>query len=139
MSETYMLDTDICSYVIRERPPRLKRVFLEHLQDAVLISVVTYAELLYGLEKKPSEKLERDISGFVSLVKIADWNYAAAQRYAKIRHHLTSSGKVMSDIDMQIAAAAEAMNAKLVTNNKKHFGMIPELALADWLLTPDNK
>jgi tRNA(fMet)-specific endonuclease VapC len=134
MPETYMLDTDICSYIIRERPTRLKNVFLEHTKDTVCISVVTYAELLYGLEKKPSEKLERDISEFVILVKIVDWNYAAAQKYAKVRHYLTSSGRVISDLDMQIAAAALAMNAKLVTNNKKHFSMVPELILADWLL-----
>ncbi|MDR1966037.1 MAG: type II toxin-antitoxin system VapC family toxin [Synergistaceae bacterium] len=134
MPETYMLDTDICSYIIRDRPPRLKKAFLEHEKDAVCISAVTYAELLYGLEKKPSEKLERDISEFVILVKIVDWNYAAAQKYAKIRHYLTANGRVISDFDMQIAAAALAMNAKLITNNKKHFGMVPELALADWLL-----
>jgi tRNA(fMet)-specific endonuclease VapC len=134
MPETYMLDTDICSYIIRERPARLKSVFLEHAKDALCISAVTYAELLYGLEKKPSEKLERDIGGFAILVKIVDWNHAAAQKYAKIRHYLTTTGRVISDLDMQIAAAALAMNAKLVTNNKKHFGTVPELALADWLL-----
>jgi tRNA(fMet)-specific endonuclease VapC len=134
MAEIYMLDTDICSYIIRERPTRLKNVFLEHAKDAICISAATYAELLYGLEKKPSEKLERDIREFVILVKIEDWNYAAAQKYAKLRHYLTSKGRVISDLDMQIVAAALAMNARLVTNNKRHFGIVPELALADWLL-----
>jgi tRNA(fMet)-specific endonuclease VapC len=133
MSETYMLDTDICSYIIRERPARLKNVFLEHAEDAVCISAVTYAELLYGLEKKPSEKLERDIGGFVALVRIVNWDHAAAQKYAKIRRYLTVNGKIISDMDIQIAAAALAMNAQLVTNNKKHFGMVPGLSLADWL------
>jgi tRNA(fMet)-specific endonuclease VapC len=134
MGETYMLDTDICSYIIRERPPRLKSVFLEHAGNTLCISAVTYAELLYGLEKKPSEKLERDIGEFAALVRIVDWNHAAAQRYAKIRHYLTANGKIISDMDMQIAAAALAINARLVTNNKKHFGMVPGLALEDWFL-----
>jgi tRNA(fMet)-specific endonuclease VapC len=134
MSETYMLDTDICSYIIKERSVGLKKIFLEHAKDALCISAVTYAELLYGLEKKPSEKLARDISEFAVLVRVVDWDHAAAQKYAKIRHYLTSNGKTISDLDMQIAAAALAMDARLVTNNKKHFGMVPGLTLVDWFL-----
>jgi tRNA(fMet)-specific endonuclease VapC len=133
MSETYMLDTDICSYIIKERPIRLKNVFWEHAKNSLCISAVTYAELLYGLEKKPSEKLERDIDSFVALVRIVDWDHIAAQKYAKIRHYLTTNGRIISDLDMQIAAAALAINAQLVTNNKKHFGVVPDISLTDWL------
>ncbi|GHT03358.1 ribonuclease VapC [Synergistales bacterium] len=133
MPEIYMLDTDICGYIIKNRTPQLKSCFLKHENDTICISIMTYAELLYGLEKKHSEKLTRDVSAFVSLVRVIDWNYAAAQQYAKIRHHLTSRGQVISELDMQIAAAAIAINALLVTNNKKHFSVIPGLALADWI------
>jgi tRNA(fMet)-specific endonuclease VapC len=133
MPETYMLDTDICSYIIKNRPVGLKDVFKEHEKDDLCISTVTCAELLYGLEKKRSDKLERDIDALVALVRVVDWNYLAARKYAKIRHHLASTGKVISDLDMQIAAAALAMDAKLVTNNKKHFGLVPDLPIADWL------
>jgi tRNA(fMet)-specific endonuclease VapC len=111
----------------------LKRDFLKHRGGALCVSIITYAELLYGLEKKPSEKLARDIDEFVHLVEIVDWNYAAARQYAQIRHYLTSSGKIINAMDMQIAAAAMAMNATLVTNNKKHFGLVPGLAIADWI------
>jgi predicted nucleic acid-binding protein len=53
---------------------------------------VTYAELLYGLENTPSDWLERDLTEFVSLVKIVDWNHTAAQKYAKIRHAMIKKG-----------------------------------------------
>jgi tRNA(fMet)-specific endonuclease VapC len=133
MTETYMLDTDVCSYIIKNRPIELKKTFQRHRNDTLCISAVTYAELLYGLEKKPSDKLARDINEFVVLVTIAEWGHTAAQQYAKICHFLTSRGKTIGVLDMQIAAAAMAMNASLVTNNKKHFSVIPGLITVDWL------
>jgi tRNA(fMet)-specific endonuclease VapC len=133
MSETYMLDTDVCGYIIKNRHIELKKIFQCHRNDTLCISAVTYAELLYGLEKKPSDKLARDINGFVILVVIAEWGHAAAQQYAKICHFLTSKGKAIGVLDMQIAAAAIATNASLVTNNKKHFSIIPGLTIVDWL------
>jgi tRNA(fMet)-specific endonuclease VapC len=138
MAETYMLDTDICSFIIKERPIEIKNDFTKHSKDAICISIMTYAELLYGLEKKPSDKLARDIDEFVTLVQVIDWNYSAARQYAKIRHYLTSRGKIISDLDMQIAASAIATNAGLVTNNKKHFGVVPDLVMADWTLRGGN-
>ena len=133
MPEIYILDSDACSYIIKHRPTALKNTFLKHQKDIICISVVTYAELLYGLEKNPSEKLERHITEFVSLVHIIDWNRAAAQKYSKIRHELTKKGLVIGSLDMQIAAAACAMDAQLVTNNKKHFENIEGLRIADWI------
>ena len=133
MPEIFMLDTDICSYIIRDRPLQLKKDFLKRENDTICISVITYAELLYGFEKNPSEKLERDINDFVTLVQVKDWDHIAALKYAKIRHHMTSTGKIISALDMQIAAAAISLNAGLVTNNKKHFSLIPDLTLVDWL------
>ena len=133
MPEIYMLDTDICSYIIKRRPAALKDTFLKHKNDMLCISVVTYAELLYGLEKNPSERLERDVTEFISLVHVVDWNHAAAQKYAKIRHAMTRKGQIIGSLDMQIAAAAMAADAQLVTNNKKHFGNIEGLRIADWI------
>jgi tRNA(fMet)-specific endonuclease VapC len=138
MPEVYMLDTDVCSYIIKHRPPDLKETFLEHKNDTLCISSVTYAELLYGLllyglEKNPSERPERDITEFVSLVHVVDWNHVAAGKYAKIRHAMMKKGNVIGSLDMQIAAAAMAADAQLVTNNKKHFGSIEGLKIADWI------
>jgi len=133
MPEIYMLDTDMCSYVIKHRSAALEAAFLKHKHDTLCISVVTYAELLYGLEKNPSQKLERDVTAFVSLVHVIDWNHAAARKYAQIRHALTEKGRVIGSLDMQIAAAAMATGAQFVTNNRKHFGNIDGLKIADWI------
>ena len=133
MGEVYVLDTDICSYVIKHRPAGLEETFLKHKNDTLYISAVTYAELLYGLEKNPSDKLERDITKFVALVKILDWNHAAAREYAKIRHAMTKKGQIIGILDMQIAAAAMAADAQLVTNNKKHFGNVEGLKIVSWI------
>jgi tRNA(fMet)-specific endonuclease VapC len=133
MPGVYMLDTDVCSYIIKHRPAHLKETFQRHKYDTICISAVTYAELLYGLEKNPSDRLERDVTEFVSLVKVVDWNHTAAQKYAKIRHVMTIKGQVIGSLDMQIAAAAIAADAQLVTNNKKHFGIIDGLKIANWI------
>ena len=133
MPEIYMLDTDVCSYIIKHRPADLRDTFLKHRNDTLCISVVTYAELLYGLEKNPSEKLERDITKFIALVRVVDWNNVAAQKYANIRHALTRKGQIIGSLDMQIAAAALAEDAQLVTNNKKHFENIEGLKIAVWI------
>ena len=133
MAEFFILDTDVCSYIIKHRPAGLKETFLKHKNDTLCISVVTYAELLYGLEKNPSKKLEHDIAKFISLVRVVDWNNLAAQKYANIRHALTKKGQVIGSLDMRIAAAALAMDAQLVTNNKKHFENIEGLKIADWI------
>ena len=133
MSDVYMLDTDVCSYIIKHRPVHLKETFKRHKSDTLSISTVTYAELLYGLEKNPSDKLERDITEFISLVKVVDWNNTAAKKYAKIRHVMTKKGLIIGSLDMQIAAAAMAADAQLVTSNKKHFRIIEGLKIADWI------
>ena len=133
MPEIYMLGTDVCGYIIKNRPAGLKETFLKHKNDIICVSAITYAELLYGLEKNPSRKLERAIDEFVALVQIVDWNHAAARKYAKIRHFMTKKGLVIGSLDMQIAAAAIAEDAQLVTNNKKHFEKIEELRISDWI------
>jgi tRNA(fMet)-specific endonuclease VapC len=133
MPEIFMLDTDVCSYIIKHRPADLKETFLKHKNDTLCISAVTYAELLYGLEKNPSERLERAVTEFVSLVCVIDWGHVAAQKYAKIRHAMTEKGRVIGSLDMQIAAAAISIDAQLVTNNRKHFGHIEGLRIADWI------
>jgi len=134
MPEIYMLDTNVCSYIIKHRPAALKETFLEHKNDKLCISVVTYAELLYGLEKNSSQKLERDVTEFVSLVHVIDWNHVAARKYAQTRHALAKKRQAIGSLDMQIASAAIALGAQLVTNNIKYFGNIEGLKIADWVL-----
>jgi tRNA(fMet)-specific endonuclease VapC len=135
MPDIFMLDTDICSYLIKNRPPELKAVFVGYRQrqDTLCISVMTYAELLYGLENKPSQKLEHDFNAFVDLVKVIEWTRDAAKKYAQIRNDLNNRGEPIGSMDTLIAAAALAVDATLVTNNEKHFSRIAGLKTANWL------
>ena len=133
MPGKYMLDTDISSYLIRENPRELMDVFVTHKNDDICISSITYAELQYGLLNNYSERLDKKINQFVSLVEIIDWTSSAALKYANIRCHLKKSGTPIGNMDMLIAASAISIDAALVTNNKKHFSIIPALKIADWL------
>ena len=127
MTSLFMLDTDICSYIIRENPKELKDVFITHQNDIICISVITYTELAYGALNNPSKQLKQKLEQFISLVQIIDWTEGCAHQYAKIRQALTAAGTPIGNMDMLIAAAALATDAELVTNNKKHFRLVPGL------------
>jgi len=133
MASLFMLDTDICSYIIRENPKELKDVFITHKLDVICISVITYAELMYGALNNPSKRLKHKLEQFASLVQIIDWTEGCAHQYAKIRQVLTAAGTPIGNMDILIAAAALATDAELVTNNKKHFCLVPGLKIADWM------
>jgi len=132
MPKTYMLDTDICSYIIRNHR-EMADVFIKRQRDVFCISVITYAELLYGIKKSDSHRVETEVRRFLSLVKVLDWSEAAARYYAEIKNFLKKNGSPIGNMDMLIAAAALAIKTPLITNNKKHFSLVPNLTIADWL------
>jgi tRNA(fMet)-specific endonuclease VapC len=128
----YMLDTDISSYLIRENDQMVAEKFVSHRKDSICISSVTYAELRFGALNKHSEKLNSRIKNLVSLVHIIDFEKDAAEEYAKIRLLLEKNGTPIGNMDMFIAACALAAGAIMVTNNQKHFSLIPGLSLENW-------
>ena len=132
MPETYMLDTDICSYIIKNQR-ELADNFIKHQSDDICISVITYAELLYGVKNSGSHRVRTEVNRFLPLVRILDWSEVAARRYADIKDFLKKNGTPIGNMDMLIAAAAMAANAQLVTNNKRHFGNIEGLRIASWI------
>jgi tRNA(fMet)-specific endonuclease VapC len=127
-----MLDTDICSYIIRNQG-ELADAFIKRQNDDMCISVITYAELLYGVKNSHSSRVETEVGRFLPLVRVVDWNESAARYYADIKDFLKKNGSPIGNMDMLIAAAALAANTPLVTNNKKHFGLVPNLAIANWI------
>jgi tRNA(fMet)-specific endonuclease VapC len=133
MAKLYLLDTDMCSYAIKENPKPVMERFWKHRDDAIGISSVTYAELRYGGIRKGSVKLQTQIQTFISRLRIIDFNAAAAEEYAQIRHFLETKGTPIGNMDMLIAACAKSSNAILVTNNEKHFSKIPDLKLENWV------
>jgi len=130
----YMLDTDICSYIIREKPIKVFERFETLEMDQLCISVITYAELIYGVEHSSSKKINRSIvDDFANHLNIIEWDKSAAEHYGKIRAFLQAGGNIIGAMDMMIAAHAVSQKMTLVTNNEKHFNRIPKLNIENWI------
>ena len=132
-----MLDTDIASYIIKRRPPSVEAKLSGIEPSHVCVSVVTSAELLYGLKQLPlTHRLHIAVRRFLKIVRVLAWDAEAADFYADIRHELKSTGQIIGELDMMIAAHSLAAAAILVTNNTRHFERIPApLILENWAET----
>jgi len=130
----YMLDTGTASYVIRGRAPQAEAKLSSIEPSMVCISVMTRAELVYGLKRlPPGHRLHAGVRQFLKLVRALPWDAEAADFYAEIRHQLATAGQLIGEIDMMIAAHSLATAAVLVTNNIRHFERIPApLMLENW-------
>jgi len=129
----YMLDTDTCSYVMRRSSDRLnKRITITPPSD-VCMSVITKAELLYGVEVSPRRQHdEAELRIFLRYVEVMDFPDEAASHYAQIRAGLKSRGTMIGANDLFIAAHARSLGLILVTNNTREFGRVPDLAIENW-------
>jgi tRNA(fMet)-specific endonuclease VapC len=130
----HMLDTDTASYIIKGRLPGVEAKLAALEPSRVCVSVITRAELLYGLKRlPPAHRLHIGVRRFLRIVRVLSWDAEAADLYADIRHELVSSGQVIGELDMMIAAHSLAAAAVLVTNNTRHFERIPApLILQNW-------
>ena len=135
MSLLHLLDTDTASYLIKGRTPQVEERLAAIPPSMICISVVTQAELLYGLKAlPPAHRLHAGVRQFLKIVRILPWDSAAAEFYADIRYQLVTKGQTIGEMDMMIAAHALAAGAVLVTNNTKHFKRIrAPLALVNWV------
>jgi tRNA(fMet)-specific endonuclease VapC len=130
----YMLDTDTASYIIKDRPLSVADKLSEIPPSDVCMSVITRAELLYGLKRLPlNHRLHLAVRQFLRIVRILVWDVDAADYYAEIRYQLVSTGQQIGEMDMMIAAHSLSAGAVLVTNNTRHFERIEApLILANW-------
>ena len=129
----YMLDTDMCSYIIRERPESVRQRFKTLAMEQLCVSVVTYAELIYGVERSSSKRVNRPvIEDFVRHLDVMDWDTVAADQYGVIRAKLEAAGTLIGAMDMMIAAHAKSIKGVLVTNNQKHFTKVKGLRIDNW-------
>jgi len=130
----YMLDTNMCSYIIRDNPKKvfekLKEIEQEH---TVALSSIVVSELLYGARRKGSTKLNKVVSLFIEQFVIYDYDKASAHEYAQIRTTLEKKGKVIGAHDMLICAHALSLNATIVTNNTKEFERVDGLRVENWV------
>jgi tRNA(fMet)-specific endonuclease VapC len=130
----YILDTDICSYLIKGNSPALLDNLEHHYDDKISITAITYTELLFGAEKKGSQKIKDKIEAIASKVNIIAFEENAAIEYSKMRVELEKNGIPTGNMDMLIASCVLAEDAILVTNNTKHFSRIKGLKTENWTL-----
>jgi tRNA(fMet)-specific endonuclease VapC len=129
----YMLDTDMCSYIIKEHPESVRQRFQTLAMEQLCVSVVTYAELIYGVERSSSKRINRPIiEDFVRHLDVMNWDTEAADHYGVIRAELEAAGTPIGAMDMMIAAHAKSIKAVLVTNNQKHFTKVKGLKIDNW-------
>ena len=129
-----MLDTDMASYVIKGRSPEVASRLAEIPPSMVCVSVMTRAELMYGLKRLPEgHRLQLGVRQFLRLVRVLAWDSDAADYYAEIRYQLVASGQPIGELDMMIAAHSLSVGATLVTNNTRHYARITApLTVVNW-------
>jgi tRNA(fMet)-specific endonuclease VapC len=128
MKVLYMLDTNMVSSIAkgRSRAARTRMLNLEK-DEAVCLSVITEAEIRYGLAKRPEATALRErMEWFLSSVKVLEWGRDEAIAYGAIRARLESSGRNLENMDLQIASHAVAVGAVLVTSDNV-FAFVEEL------------
>jgi len=130
----YLLDTNICIYIINNRPKQV----VEHIKKLkvhqIKLSAISLAELEYGVSKSKSrDKNRRALVDFVTAFDIVDFNDADAEVFGIIRAELERKGQVIGAYDMQIAAQAITRDLILVTNNTSEFIRIPNIKLENWV------
>lgn len=129
----YMLDTNICSYVLRERPPSVRKRFERAGAGNLAISTVVLAELYFGAARHPKgAAIRREIDDFASRLDVLPWDEAAADHYGEVRASLERKGTPIGAMDLMIAAHARSIGATLVTNDTSHFSKVSGMKLANW-------
>lgn len=129
----YMLDTNICIYVLKNHPPQLRDVFNRH-EDQLCISSITLAELLHGAEKSSNiESNLHNIEGFAARLEVLPFADKAAAHYGQIRAELERQGNIIGPYDLMIAGHARSEGHALVTNNEREFTRVSGLQLENWV------
>lgn len=130
----YMLDTNICIYIIKKHPAHVLEKFKHFDVGDICISSVTLAELMYGVQKSQhQQKNQSALTEFTSPLEVVSFDEEAAAHYGQLRTHLEKKGIPIGPLDMMIAAHALCTGSILVTNNKKEFSRVPHLKLEDWI------
>jgi len=129
----YLLDTNICIYIINNKPTHVFDKFKEFQLGQLGISSITASELAFGVEKSGSERNKQALNKFLAPLEILPYDEQAIWHYAQLRHQLQSKGKVIGSLDMLIAAHALALKAILVTNNVKEFKRVKGLIVENWV------
>lgn len=133
MAAQFLLDTNICIYIQRQRPEKVLAHFKKLAPGDAAISVITWGELRYGAEKsKQRKKVLLLLEEFRSYIPILPLSEKAGNEYGNIRAHLEFKGKPIGNNDLWIAAQAKADGMTLITNNVREFKRVPGLKVQNW-------
>jgi len=130
----YLLDTNICIYIIKQKPIEVFERFKQLEIGTLKISSITVAELYFGAYN--SQNIEKNIEivkNFLLPFEIVDFDKKASIEYARIKADLRKKGQVIGELDMQIAGIALSNNLVLVTNNEKEFIRVSNLKIENWI------
>jgi tRNA(fMet)-specific endonuclease VapC len=128
----YLLDTNICIYIINERPMQVLDRFRRLATSELGISSVTVAELAFGVAKSGSVRNRVALQTFLVPLEVAPFDLAAALTYGDVRAELERRGQPIGPLDLQIAAHALSLNATVVTNNEREFRKVVGLNVENW-------
>lgn len=130
----YMLDTNICIYIIKRKPADVIERLRQSQISQVGISSITLSELEYGVAKssKP-EQNQFALAQFLAPMEILSYGGEAAQQYGRLRAYLEKQGTPIGSLDMLIAAHVLSIDCILVTNNEKEFSRVPNLKIDSWV------
>ena len=130
----YLLDTNICIYLIKRRPPEVLEQFRQHSPQDVAISTITLFELQYGIEKSQyQQRSENALTKFLLPLDLINLDRSAAIEAAAIRAQLERKGIPIGPYDLLIAGLARSRDMTLVTNNTNEFERIVDLHLENWV------
>jgi tRNA(fMet)-specific endonuclease VapC len=129
----YMLDTDMCIYLIKKKPPSVVRRLLRTGIGDVCISSITLGELEYGVSKSArSAQNQMALAEFLAPIEVLSYDDIAAREYGPLRAELERRGTPIGSLDTLIAAHARSLGLTLVTNNTEEFGRTPGLHVQNW-------
>ena len=130
----YLLDTDICIYILRNKPAEVLKRFSKLKPEQLFVSSITVSELYFGVENSLLQKQNHAaLKKFLQTPTMMDFNEAAAVEAARIRHQLKIKGTPIGAYDVQIAAIAIANHFTLITNNTKEFKRVKNLKVENWV------
>ena len=130
----YLLDTNICIYLIKKRPSKVLERFRQHSPQDVAISTITLFELQYGAERSQYRQRSEDaLAKFLLPLNLINLDHSSAIEAATIRAQLEKKGMLIGPYDLLIAGLARSRSMTLVTNNTKEFERVVGLHLENWV------
>lgn len=134
MVARFLLDTNICIHIRRQRPPEVLARFRRLEPGDAVLSAITWGELAYGADKSQfREQAISQLAELAGLVPVMDLPVLAGRFYGAIRAQLEGKGEVIGNNDLWIAAHARAAGLTLVTNNEREFRRIRGLKIQNWV------